>query len=323
MCTHEKIFIAGHNGMVGSAIFRFLESQSDNHELITRDRESLDLLDQRAVGDFFEKIRPTQIYIAAAKVGGIYANDTFPAEFLFDNLSIQNNLIHSAFKFGTKKILFLGSSCIYPKFASQPIKEEYLLSGMLEETNESYAIAKIAGIKLCQAYNKQYGKSHGIDYRSIMPCNLYGIGDNYHEMNSHVIPALIRKIHHAKATSSKHIEIWGTGKPLREFLYVDDLAQACYFVMNALKSSKHEEQILSNHINVGYGDEISISNLAQIIAKEIGFSGEIIFNPAFPDGTPRKILNSDRIRSLGWKPSTSLKNGIKLAYNDFLKQIKA
>lgn len=304
--------------MVGSAIARQLADQADA-ELITADRNQLDLLNQGAVNDFFARQPIDQVYLAAAKVGGIHANNTYPAEFIYQNLMIEANLIHAAFSHGVKKLLFLGSSCIYPKFAAQPICEESLLTGELECTNEPYAIAKIAGIKLCESYNRQYGESHGVDYRSVMPTNLYGPGDNYHPENSHVIPALIRRFHEAKTNKAREVAIWGTGTPRREFLYVDDMAAACVHVMNLDTSSykAHTSPMLS-HINVGYGDDVTIAELAGQVAQTIGFTGEISFDTSKPDGTPRKLMDSSRLQRLGWQASTTLKDGLKKAYQDFL-----
>ena len=317
----KLIFVAGHRGMVGSAICRHL-NQKSNAILITKTRDELDLLNQLKVQQFFESHDIDEVYLAAAKVGGIHANDTYPAEFINQNLVIQSNVIHSAFLSGVKRLLFLGSSCIYPKFASQPIKEKELLTGLLEPTNEPYAIAKIAGIKLCEAYNRQYGKSHGIDYRSVMPTNLYGPGDNYHPDNSHVLPALIRKIHEAKEKTLPAISVWGTGSPMREFLHADDLAAACVFVQNLAKR-EYDEVAKSglSHINVGSGEEISIAELAHTISEIVGYQGKIDFDVSKPDGTPRKLMDSSVINQLGWTSSISLRRGIELAYQDFKKII--
>jgi GDP-L-fucose synthase len=313
-----KIFVAGHKGMVGSAIVRLLKNQ--NIEIIIKDRTELDLLNQGSVQKFFEHEKIDQVYLAAAKVGGIYANNTYPADFIYENLMVQANVIHSAFLNGVKKLLFLGSSCIYPKYANQPMKEEELLSGKLEPTNEPYAIAKIAGIKMCDSYNRQYGKSHGIDYRSIMPTNLYGPGDNYHPENSHVIPGLIYRFHKAKINNLESITIWGTGTPKREFLYVDDLAQASIHVMN-LDKKIYNEQIssLSSHINIGSEKELTIKELAKTIKEVINFKGKIQFDPSKPDGSPRKFLNSDRINKFGFKPKTDLKEGLIKTYQDYIE----
>jgi GDP-L-fucose synthase len=313
-----KIFVAGHKGMAGSAITRLLKNQ--DFEIITKDRTELDLLNQGSVQKFFEHEKIDQVYLAAAKVGGIHANNSYPADFIYENLMIQTNVIHSAFLNGVKKLLFLGSSCIYPKYASQPMKEEELLAGKLEPTNEPYAIAKIAGIKMCESYNRQYGKSHGIDYRSIMPTNLYGPGDNYHPENSHVIPGLIYRFHKAKINNLENVTIWGTGTPKREFLYVDDLAQALIHVMN-LDKNIYDEQISSvcNHINVGSGKELTIKELAETIKDVVGFLGKINFNSSKPDGSLRKLLNSERINKLGFAPKTDLKEGLIKTYQDYLK----
>jgi GDP-L-fucose synthase len=313
-----KIFIAGHKGMVGSAIVRLLKNQ--DVEIITKDRTELDLLNQGSVQKFFEHEKIDQVYLAAAKVGGIYANNTYPADFIYENLMIQTNVIHSAFLNGVKKLLFLGSSCIYPKYANQPMKEEELLTGKLEPTNEPYAIAKIAGIKMCESYNRQYGKSHGIDYRSIMPTNLYGPGDNYHPEKSHVIPGLIYRFHKAKISNLESVTIWGTGTPKREFLYVDDLAQASIHVMN-LDKKIYDEQISSesSYINVGSGKELSIKELAETIKEVVNFKGKINFDSNKPDGSSRKLLNSERINKLGFKPKIDLKEGLIKTYQDYLK----
>ena len=319
--ANPRIYLAGHKGMVGSALVRILKKK--NTELITKDRKDLDLINQAAVQDFFKKEKIDQVYLAAAKVGGIYANKTFPAEFIYENIMIQTNIIHAAFLNGVKKLLFLGSSCIYPKNANQPMKEEDLLSGKLEPTNEPYAIAKIAGIKLCESYNRQYGESHGIDYRSIMPTNLYGPGDNYHLKNSHVIPALIRRFHEAKVNKDLSVKIWGTGTPKREFLFVDDMAHASIQVINTDKKNyeKYTEP-MSRHINVGSGIEVTIKELAEIIKDIIKYKGEIIFDPSKPDGSPRKLLNSNRLNNIGWHPEVNLKDGLIKTYQDFLNSKK-
>lgn len=318
MNNQPRIFVAGHQGMVGSAIVRAL-LQNGQRNLIIRNRSELNLTDQTGVKAFLESERPDQIYLAAAKVGGIHANNTYPAEFIYSNLMIEANIIHEAWKAGVKKILFLGSSCIYPKLAIQPMIESSLMTGTLEPTNEPYAIAKIAGIKLCESYNRQYGQSDGTDYRSVMPTNLYGPGDNYHPENSHVIPALIRRIHESKINNSPTVTIWGSGNPYREFLYVDDMAAACLHVMNleyaTFAAHTHPMQ---SHINVGYGDDISIRKLAETIADIIGFQGEIKFDPTKPDGTPRKLMDSTLLNNLGWKAKITLEKGLSLAYNDFL-----
>jgi GDP-L-fucose synthase len=312
------VFIAGHNGMVGSAIDRLLANRPEV-KVITACRSELDLTNQGEVDSFFGSQKIDQVYLAAAKVGGIHANNTYPAEFIYQNLMIETNVISAAFKGGVKKLLFLGSSCIYPKSSEQPMREDALLTGSLECTNEPYAIAKIAGIKLCESYNRQYGDSHGVDYRSVMPTNLYGPGDNYHPENSHVIPALLRRFHQAKESNAESVTVWGTGAPRREFLYVDDMAAACFHVMNLDKSlyDQHTYPMLS-HINVGYGDDVTIAELAKIVAKTVGFSGSIDYDTTRPDGTPRKLLDSSRLNRLGWKATTSLEKGIKLTYRNFL-----
>ncbi len=315
-----KIFIAGHKGMVGSALVRILKNQ--DADLILKERKELNLLCQNEVKNFFEKEKIDQIYLSAAKVGGIYANNNFPAEFIYENLMIQNNIIHNAFLSGVKKILFLGSSCIYPKKASQPIKEEYLLTGKLEPTNEPYAIAKIAGIKLCESYNRQYGEIHEIDYRSIMPTNLYGPGDSYHPKNSHVIPGLIYRFHEAKINNSPKVSVWGTGTPRREFLYVDDMARASIHLMNLDKKIyKDNTSSMNSHINVGSGKDLSIRDLAKKISHVVGYKGEIIFDKTKPDGTPRKFIDSRLIRKLGFEPKISLDEGLGKSYQEYLKTL--
>ena len=316
--AQHRIFVAGHKGMVGSAITRLLKNQ--DVEIVSKDRTELDLLNQGSVKNFFEHEKIDQVYLAAAKVGGIHANNNYPADFIYENLMVQTNVIHSAFLNGVKKLLFLGSSCIYPKYASQPMKEEELLAGKLEATNEPYAIAKIAGIKMCESYNRQYGKSHGIDYRSIMPTNLYGPGDNYHPENSHVIPGLIYRFHQAKINNLESVTIWGTGTPKREFLYVDDLAQAAIHVMNVDKKI-YDEHMLSvgNIINVGSGKELSIKELAETIKEVIDFKGKINFDSSKPDGSLRKLLNSERINKLGFNSKTDLKEGLIKTYQDYIK----
>lgn len=317
----EKIYIAGHRGMVGSSILRHL-SQAGETKLITRSHSELDLTNQAAVNKFFLEEKPTQVYLAAAKVGGIHANNTYPAEFIYDNLMIQSNIIQAAFSQGVRRLLFLGSSCIYPRMAEQPIKESALLSGQLEPTNEPYAIAKIAGIKLCESYNRQYGQSHGLDYRCVMPTNLYGPGDNYHPENSHVIPALIRRFHEAKMTSAQSVAIWGTGTPRREFLYVDDMAAACVHVMNLPKNIYDQHtKIMQSHINVGSGKDVTIAELAVLIAQTVGFEGEILFDASKPDGTPRKWMDSSRLNALGWHSQVDLMQGLSTAYKDFSNKL--
>jgi GDP-L-fucose synthase len=303
----SRIYVAGHRGLVGSAIWRELQRQGFGN-LIGRTRQEVNLLDADAVKKFFAEIKPEYVFIAAAKVGGIYANDTQPAAFLFENLQIQNNLIHTACEAGVKKLLFLGSSCIYPKLAPQPLKEEYLLSGPLEPTNQWYAIAKIAGIKLCQACRRQ----HGCDFISAMPTNMYGPNDNYDLQTSHVLPALIRKFHEARQTAAATVTCWGTGAPLREFLYADDLAGACVFLMQQYS----EEQF----INVGFGSDLSIRELAELIKRVVGFAGEIVWDASKPDGTPRKLMDSSRLFALGWRPQVDLETGIRRTYEDFLRK---
>lgn len=318
MTSQPKIYVAGHRGMVGSAIVRALRA-AGNDNIVTRTHAELDLTNQLAVQQFFESEAPDQVYLAAAKVGGIHANNTYPADFCYQNLMIEANVIEAAFRHGVKKLLFLGSSCIYPKLAAQPMQESELLTGPLEPTNEPYAIAKIAGIKLCESYNRQYGDSHGIDYRSAMPTNLYGPGDNYHAENSHVIPALIRRFHEAKTNNAPHVEIWGSGTPRREFLYVDDMADACVHVMNLEKTTydANTHPMLS-HINVGSGKDVTISELAAIISRTVGYKGQILFDPSKPDGAPRKLMDNSRLRSLGWDPRYELEEGLALSYSDFL-----
>lgn len=315
---NQKIYVAGHRGMVGSAIVRNLQAKGYQN-IVTRTHAELDLTNQAAVQSFFESEKPDQVYLAAAKVGGIHANNTYPAEFIYQNLMIEANIIHQAFASGVKKLLFLGSSCIYPKLAPQPMMENALLIGRLEETNEPYAIAKIAGIKLCESYNRQYGHSHGIDYRSVMPTNLYGPGDNYHPENSHVIPALIRRFHEAKINNASEVVVWGTGTSRREFLYVDDMAAASAFVMDLNKATydQHTQQIQS-HINVGFGSDITIAELAVTVAKVVGYQGRISFDSSKPDGAPRKWMDSTKLNLLGWFPQVDLNLGLSMAYKDFL-----
>lgn len=305
MEKNAKIYIAGHRGMVGSAIFRKLKTEGFAN-LTVKTSSELDLRDQQAVNKFFADEKPEYVFLAAAKVGGIIANNTYRAEFLYDNLCIQNNVIHNSYLTGVKKLMFLGSSCIYPKFAPQPLKEDYLLSGPLEYTNEPYAIAKIAGIKMCDAYREQYG----CNYISVMPTNLYGLYDNYHPQNSHVLPALIRKFHEAKVSKGDKVIIWGSGTPYREFLFSEDLAEACYFLMQ-----NYNEPHL---INIGTGADLSIKDLALLVKEIIGFNGNLEFDTNKPDGTPRKLLDVSKLHSLGWKHKVDLREGIKLAYADFL-----
>ncbi len=319
MTTTSKIYIAGHRGMVGSAIVRELERKGYTN-LVYRTHAELDLTNQAAVTQFFAKEKPDQVYLAAARVGGIYANNTFPAEFIYDNVMVQSNVIHQAFKHGVKKLLFLGSSCIYPRLASQPMGEDALLTGKLEPTNEPYAIAKIAGIKMCESYNRQYGESHGIDYRSVMPTNLYGPGDNYHPENSHVIPALIRRFHEAKVSDAEQVVIWGSGKPCREFLYVDDMAKASVFVMELAKTQYDQvTEPMQSHLNVGFGSDVTIAQLARAVAKAVGYLGTIALDPSKPDGSPKKLMNSSRLNTLGWQAAVSLDEGLAFAYAQFVK----
>lgn len=301
---NAKIYIAGHRGMVGSAIYRKLEKEGYQN-LVVRGSQELDLRNQQAVADFFEAEKPDYVFLAAAKVGGIVANNTYRADFLYENLAIQNNVIHNAYLTGVKKLMFLGSSCIYPKLAPQPLKEDYLLTGTLEPTNEPYAIAKIAGIKMCDAYRDQYG----CNFISVMPTNLYGYNDNYHPQNSHVLPALIRKVHEAKINNEKQITVWGSGSPLREFLFADDLADACYFLMQ-----NYDERHL---INIGTGHDLSIKDLALLIKEVLNYEGELVFDTTKPDGTPRKLMDVSKLHNLGWKHKIELPEGIALAYQDF------
>ena len=320
LASQPRIYVAGHEGMVGSAIVRALKRLGHTN-FVTRTRSELDLCDQAAVRAFFESEKPDQVYMAAAKVGGIHANNTYPAEFIYQNLMVQSNVIHQAWCAGVKKLLFLGSSCIYPKLASQPMREEVLLTGPLEPTNEPYAIAKIAGIKMCESYNRQYGGSHGTDYRSVMPTNLYGPGDNYHPENSHVIPALIRRFHEAKTSGAACVTIWGSGTPRREFLYVDDMAAASVHVMDLPKSTMEANtQPMQSQINVGSGQDITIAELAQAVCAAVGYEGRITFDATQPDGSPRKLMDSSRLNALGWQARISLKEGLALAYQDFLDQ---
>lgn len=307
MDKNAKVYIAGHRGMVGSAILRKLEGEG-YHNLILRSSEELDLRDYAGVNQFFEQEKPDYVFLAAAKVGGILANNTYRAEFLYENLQIQNNIIHSSYLFGVKKLMFLGSSCIYPKLAPQPLKEAYLLSGALEATNEPYAIAKIAGIKMCDAYRDQYG----CNFISVMPTNLYGYNDNYHPENSHVLPALIRRFHEAMQQNIPEVIIWGTGSPKREFLFADDLADACYYLMQNYNES--------GLVNIGTGEDISIKDLALLIRAIVGYTGQIRFDPGKPDGTPRKLMDVSKLHQKGWKHTVSLENGIQMAYNDFLRK---
>jgi len=318
MSTHAKIYVAGHRGMVGSAIVRALQQQGQTN-IVARTHAELDLTDQAAVRNFFSTEKPDQVYLAAAKVGGIHANSTYPAEFIYQNIMMEANIIDAAFRNGVQKLLFLGSSCIYPKLASQPMREDALLTGKLESTNEPYAIAKIAGIKLCESYNRQYGASHGVDYRSVMPTNLYGPGDNYHPENSHVIPALIRRFYEAKVNGAPRVTIWGSGTPRREFLYVDDMAAASVHVMQLPKAiyEQHTQAMLS-HINVGFGEDITIHELAEAVRQTVAYQGDITFDTSKPDGTPLKLMDTHRLNDLGWSPKVGLQEGLQHAYQDFL-----
>lgn len=307
MDKSSKIYVAGHRGMVGSAMVRKLQAEGYNN-IVTRTSAELDLRNQQAVIDFFAAEKPEYVFLSAAKVGGIVANNTYRADFLYDNLMIQNNIIHQSYVNNVKKLMFFGSSCIYPKLAPQPLKEEYLLTGLLEPTNEPYAIAKISGIKMCEAYRDQYG----CNYIAVMPTNLYGLNDNYHPQNSHVLPALIRKFHEAKESGASFVEIWGTGTPLREFLFADDLADACFHLM----LNYNEKQF----VNIGYGEDLTIKELAETVKNVIGYEGELKFDTTKPDGTPRKLMDSNKLFATGWKPKTTLTEGIKIAYADFLSK---
>ncbi|MFA6276001.1 MAG: GDP-L-fucose synthase [Pedobacter sp.] len=307
MERNSKIYVAGHRGMVGSAIYRKLQKEGFTN-LITKTSDELDLRNQQEVTDFFSTEKPEYVFLAAAKVGGIIANNTYRADFLYENLAIQNNVIHESYRNDVKKLMFLGSSCIYPKLAPQPLKEEYLLTGLLEETNEPYAIAKIAGIKMCDAYRAQYG----CNFISVMPTNLYGYNDNYHPQNSHVLPALIRKFDEAKKSGKNEVVIWGSGKPMREFLFADELADACYFLMQT-----YNEPHL---INVGTGEDLTIKELALLIKEVVGFNGDLTFDNTKPDGTPRKLMDVSKLHALGWRHQIELKEGLKLAYQDYLSK---
>lgn len=316
-----KIYVAGHRGLVGSALMRHLQGKGYSH-LITRTHAELDLTNQVAVEAFLAAEQPDYVFLAAAKVGGIHANNEYPAEFIRDNLAIQTNIIHAAYKNNVKRLLFLGSSCIYPKLSPQPMKEEYLLTGPLEATNRPYALAKIAGVEMCWSYNRQYGTQ----YLAVMPTNLYGLGDNYHPVNSHVIPALIRKFHEAKIANSEVVTVWGTGTPRREFLYCDDMASACVFLMN-LPEERYATLLGSDEaktgifmppvVNMGVGQDVTIKELAETVKQVVGFTGEIVFDSTKPDGTPRKLLDIKRLKNLGWQPTTSLEIGLTLAYENF------
>ena len=316
-----KIYVAGHRGMVGGAIVRALQARGvQTDDLLLRSHDELDLTRQASVEAFFDTHKPDQVYLAAAKVGGIHANNTFPAEFIHRNLMIQCNVVEAAFRAGTRQLLLLGSSCIYPRAVEQPMREDALLTGVLEPTNEPYAIAKIAGIKLCESYNRQYGDSHGIDFRSVMPTNLYGPGDNYHPENSHVIPGLLRRFHEAKLAGAPTVTLWGTGTPLREFLYVDDMAEACLHVMN-LPHDVYASvtQPMLGHLNVGSGSDVSIRQLAELVAETVGYTGKLVQDLTKPDGTPRKLMDSGRLNALGWRARIDLKEGLALAYQDFME----
>jgi GDP-L-fucose synthase len=318
MIHEEKIYVAGHRGMVGSAIVRSLLAHGVAAEhIVTRAHAELDLCNQQAVQDFFDEVEPTQVYLAAAKVGGIHANNTFPADFIYQNLMVQANVIHAAHTHGVQKLLFLGSSCIYPRLAPQPMREDALLTGPLEPTNEPYAVAKIAGIKLCESYNRQFGR----DYRSVMPTNLYGPGDNYHPENSHVIPALIRRFHDAKLAGAPEVAIWGTGTPRREFLYVDDMAAASVFVMQLPVATYQAHTLpMQSHLNVGCGQDVTIAELAQTVGNAVGYEGRITFDVTKPDGAPRKWMDTSRLNGLGWQALVGLEEGLAVAYEDFQEQ---
>jgi GDP-L-fucose synthase len=317
--TQPRIYVAGHNGLVGSAIVRTLRAQGHTN-IVTRSHRELELTDQAQVRDFFANERIDQVYLAAAKVGGIHANNTYPADFIYDNMMVQANVVHEAWRHGVQKLLFLGSSCIYPRMAQQPIREEYLMSGMLEPTNEPYAMAKIAGIKLCESYNRQYGT----DYRSVMPTNLYGPGDNYHPENSHVIPALMRRFHEARLANAPEVVIWGSGKPMREFLYVDDMAAASVYVMDLDHDiyARYTDPMHS-HINVGTGEDVTIAELARLVGETVGYRGRIGFDTSKPDGTPRKLLDVSKLKQLGWQASTPLQEGLRRAYAAFVELTEA
>jgi GDP-L-fucose synthase len=318
MSKDDRIFVAGHRGMVGSAIVRKLQALGFAN-IVTRSRSELDLVQQNDVREFFGKEQIDQVYMAAAKVGGILANNTYPADFIYENLMVETNVIHEAWRAGVKKLLFLGSSCIYPRMAPQPMAEDMLLTGTLEPTNEPYAVAKIAGVKLCESYNRQYGT----DYRSVMPTNLYGPGDNYHPENSHVIPGLLRRFHEAKQSASPEVLIWGTGAPMREFLYVDDMAEASLHIMELDNETyARNTQPMLSHINIGTGEDLPIRDLAKAIGNVVGYRGRIVFDASKPDGTPRKLMDVSRMKSLGWRPKVGLGEGLALAYADFLAGIR-
>jgi GDP-L-fucose synthase len=313
----KKIYVAGHLGMVGSAILRALKEDAYDN-IIVKTRRELDLTNQQAVNHFFESEKPEQVYLAAARVGGIYANDHYPAEFIYENLVIQSNIVHAAYQAGVDRLLFLGSSCIYPKVCEQPMDEHSLLTGYLEPTNEPYAIAKIAGIKLCESYNRQYH----VDYRSVMPTNLYGPGDNYHPENSHVIPGLIQRFHEAKVKQAESVTVWGSGNPRREFLFVDDLAKACLFVMNLdIERYQSVTSPMESHLNVGFGEDITIKQLVHLIQEVVGFQGQIVWDTSKADGPLRKLIDSRKINALGWMPSTVFKEGLQKTYQHYLESI--
>jgi GDP-L-fucose synthase len=319
MMQQPKIFVAGHRGMVGSAILRALSAQGHTR-FVVRTHDEMDLTDQRAVFEFFQREKPDHVYLAAARVGGIHANNTYPAEFIYSNLMVQANVIHAAYMNHVEKLLFLGSSCIYPKHAQQPMAEEALLTGALEPTNEPYAVAKIAGVKLCESYNRQYGT----DYRSVMPTNLYGPGDSYHAQNSHVVPALIQKFDTAKVEDAESVTIWGTGRAMREFLFVDDMAAASLHVMNLDKPAYEAcTQPMQGHINVGYGSDVTIAELARRVADVVGYTGKIVFDTSKPDGSPRKLLDSSLLKSIGWTPRVTLEEGLATAYADYLSRTRS
>jgi len=319
MSTQAKIYVAGHRGMVGSAILRALRAHGHTRFALSSHAE-MDLANQAAVNEFFAAERPDLVYMAAARVGGIHANNTYPAEFIYSNLMVQANVIHAAYRHGVRKLLFLGSSCIYPRLAPQPMAEDALLTGTLEPTNEPYAVAKIAGIKMCESYNRQYGT----DYRSVMPTNLYGPGDNYHPENSHVVPAMLQRFHEAKLKEAPSVTVWGTGTPRREFLYVDDMAAACLHVMDMDVATWAEHtHPMQRLLNVGFGSDVSIADLARCVARAVGYEGEIMFDTSRPDGSPRKLLDSSRLQRLGWKPRVDLEQGLALAYADFTAKTKA
>jgi GDP-L-fucose synthase len=315
MAGQKKIYVAGHRGMVGSAIIRQLQAAGHDN-IVVRTHNELDLTDQAAVRDVLQAEKPEQVILAAAKVGGIHANHVFPAEFIYQNLMMEANIVHQAWQAGCKELLFLGSSCIYPKFAEQPMQESALLTGILEPTNEPYAIAKIAGIKLCESYNRQYGT----DYRSVMPTNLYGENDNFHLENSHVIPAMIRKFHDAKVAGASTVTVWGTGVAMREFLHVDDMAAACLHVLGLSREAYQQvtEPMLS-HLNVGTGEDVTIRELAETVQKVVGFSGDIVWDSSKPDGTPRKLMDNGKLRALGWQPNIKLEQGLRLTYQWFVE----